>query len=50
VTKVDSAPIDPEFAQDAYAEVAERVATRAAARAAQSGGMDSPMEEVKSEA
>ena len=50
LTKVDSAPIDPEFAAKAYEEVAARVAARAAARAAQNGGMDSPMEEVKSEA
>ncbi len=50
ITRVESAPIDAEFAEDAYAEVAERVAARAAARAAQNGGMDSPMEEVKSEA
>jgi hypothetical protein len=49
-TLVDSAPIDPEFAAKAYEEVAARVAARAAARAAQNGGMDSPMEEVKSEA
>ncbi|HEY2985722.1 MAG TPA: hypothetical protein VGJ38_16320 [Jatrophihabitantaceae bacterium] len=49
-SKVDSAPIDPELAAKAYEEVAARVAARAAARAAQNGGMDSPMEEVKSEA
>src|SRR6266508_2603512 len=49
-SKVDSAPIDPEFAAKAYEEVAARVAARAAARAAQNGGMDSAMEEVKSEA
>ena len=49
-SKVDGAPIDPEFAAKAYEEVAARVAARAAARVAQNGGMDSPMEEVKSEA
>ena len=49
-TKADSPPLDPDFAEKAYAEVAERVAARAAARAAANGGMDSPMEEVKSEA
>lgn len=49
-TKVESKPLDPEFAQQAYAEVAERKAARAAARAAANGGMDTPVEEVKSEA
>jgi len=49
-TKAESTPLDPEFAAQAYAEVAERKAARAAARAAANGGMDSPMEEVKSEA
>ncbi|HZE51551.1 MAG TPA: hypothetical protein VE074_18385 [Jatrophihabitantaceae bacterium] len=49
-TKAESPPLDPEFAAQAYAEVAERKAARAAARAAANGGMDSPMEEVKSEA
>src|SRR6266571_4330534 len=49
-SKVDSAPIDAEFAAKAYEEVAARIAARAAARAAQNGGMDSPIEEVKSEA
>ena len=47
---VESAPIDPELAAKAYEEVAGRVAARAAARAAQNGGMDSPVEEVRSEA
>jgi len=49
-TKAESPPLDPEFAAQAYADVAERKAARAAARAAANGGMDSPMEEVKSEA
>jgi hypothetical protein len=49
-SKVDSPPLDPAFAEQAYAEVAERVAARAAALAAQNGGMDSPMDEVRSEA
>ncbi|HEY3717668.1 MAG TPA: hypothetical protein VGL39_24340 [Jatrophihabitantaceae bacterium] len=49
-TKAESRPLDPEFAAKAYADVAERKAARAAARAAANGGMDSPMEEVKSEA
>jgi hypothetical protein len=50
LTKASSPPLDPEFAAKAYADVAERKAARAAARAAANGGMDSPMEEVKSEA
>ena len=50
LTKASSTPLDPEFAAKAYADVAERKAARAAARAAANGGMDSPMEEVKSEA
>ncbi len=49
-TKVESKPLDPEFAAKAYAEVAERQAARDAARAAANGGMDSPMDEVRSEA
>ena len=49
-TTVESKPLDPEFAARAYADVAERKAARAAAAAAASGGMDSPMGEVKSEA
>ena len=46
--KVESAALDPEFAERAYDEVAQRKAARAAARAA--AGMDSPAAEVKSEA
>lgn len=49
-TKAESKALDPEFAAKAYAEVAERKAARAAARAAANGGMDTPVEEVKSEA
>lgn len=47
-TRFDSAPLDPEFAARAYADVAERKAARAAARAA--AGMDAPAQEIKSEA
>jgi hypothetical protein len=47
---VASSPLDPEFAAKAYALVAKRKAARAAAVAAASGGMDSPMDEVRSEA
>lgn len=47
-TKVESKPLDPEFAEKAYAEVAERKAARAAARAA--AGQSAPAAEVKSEA
>jgi hypothetical protein len=49
-TKFDSKPLDPEFAERAYAKVAERKAARAAARAAANGGVAAPTEEVKSEA
>jgi len=49
-TKFDSAPLDPEFAEKAYAQVAERKAARAAARAAANGGVATPAEEVRSEA
>lgn len=49
-TKIDNAPLDPELAEKANAQVAERRAARAAALAAANGGMDSPMEEVRSEA
>jgi hypothetical protein len=49
-TTVESKPLDPELAANAYAEVADRKAARAAAVAAANGGMDSPMDEVKSEA
>lgn len=47
-TKVESKPLDPEFAERAYEEVARRKAARAAARTA--AGMDAPAAEVKSEA
>ena len=47
-SKVESPALDPEFAERAYDEVAQRKAARAAARAA--AGMDSPAAEVKSEA
>jgi hypothetical protein len=47
-SKVESKPLDPDFAERAYEDVAQRKAARAAARAA--AGMDSPTAEVKSEA
>jgi hypothetical protein len=47
-TKVESKPLDPEFAERAYEEVAQRKQARAGARAA--AGMDSPTAEIKSEA
>jgi hypothetical protein len=49
-TKAESKPLDPEFAAQAYEDVAQRKAARAAARAAANGGMDTPAAEVKSEA
>jgi hypothetical protein len=47
-SKVESKPLDADFAEQAYEEVARRKAARAAARAA--AGMDAPAGEVKSEA
>jgi hypothetical protein len=47
-SKVESPALDPEFAERAYDQVAQRKAARAAARAA--AGMDAPAGEVKSEA
>jgi len=49
-TLASSTPLDPEFAAQAYEDVAQRKAARAAARAAANGGMDSPVAEVRSEA
>lgn len=46
--KVESKALDPEFAERAYEEVAQRKRARAAARVA--AGMDAPAAEVKSEA
>ncbi len=50
VSKVDSLPISAELIDAAQLEVNRRRAERAAKLAAANGGMDSPMEEVRSEA